>query len=87
MLFSSHTTTPSPRTRASVLPRKASTQQFVQNHYPQTKRRLLSLLDQLLQIDDQENGGARDKSTDALHAIVDKAPLLAYRIVRDILVR
>uniref|UniRef100_A0A914EMS7 Inositol 1,4,5-trisphosphate receptor n=1 Tax=Acrobeloides nanus TaxID=290746 RepID=A0A914EMS7_9BILA len=55
--------------------------EFLDKHYPSIKPRCILFLQQILYTDD------KDIMAGALHGIMDKAPLLAYPIVKDILIR
>uniref|UniRef100_A0A915CQ64 Inositol 1,4,5-trisphosphate receptor n=1 Tax=Ditylenchus dipsaci TaxID=166011 RepID=A0A915CQ64_9BILA len=54
---------------------------FLQHHYPLVKRRLLLLLTQLI------NSSDKDVISSSLHTIMDKAALVSYLVVKDILFR
>ncbi|KAI6200598.1 Inositol 1,4,5-trisphosphate receptor [Aphelenchoides besseyi] len=54
---------------------------FIKEYYPQNRSTCIQMLQQLF------NNNDRDSMSVALHDIMDKMPLIAYPIVRDILVR
>jgi len=54
---------------------------FLDKHYPHLKKKLLLVLTQLI------NSNDKDVISSALHTIMDRAPLVSYLVVKEILFR